>query len=169
MESDPKFQGGGTPIGSIIQQPQPHQNLPPQFSPQISYQENNSYQPSPQISYQHSPQISYQPSPQEPPRVYSQRSPNEYPSNQMPFQKSRENVNNDSDKFKDTMGMSLTQFIILIALIIVINSPFVIDIEKRILPTSMRIGDPPFLIIIFNAIIITLLYVGINKLKFISA
>ena len=72
-------------------------------------------------------------------------------------------------KFVDAMNMTPIQFFILIILITVVNSPFVIQFEKTLLPLSLRVGEPPFTIIIFNALLIALIYAGINKLKGVCA
>lgn len=150
MENDQKFQGGGTPIGAIIQEQSPPQQMPPQQMPPQQMQPQQ--MPPQQIPPQQ--QMMYQQQMQRrPPQM--QRQPQQH---RLPDKK-------EVNQFEETMGMSILQFIILIILIIVINSPFVIGIEKKMLPVSMRMGDPPFVIIIFNAIIITLIYVGINKLQ----
>lgn len=160
MENDQKFQGGGTPIGSIIQEqipPQHQQQMPPQHQQQM-VQEQMPPQHQQQMIQQQ--QMAQQQMIQQQMAQQQQRRP-------PPQQQQRRLPNNDKQitPFEETMGMSILQFIILIILISVINSPFVIGIEKKMLPVNFRMGDPPFVIIIFNAILITLIYIGINKLQ----
>lgn len=139
MENDSKFQGGGTPIGSIIQPPQQQVQPPQHLMPRET-----------QMSHQQPPQHLIQP--QQMMTQHQQRMPH-------PPVKSV-----TADSFKETMGLTIIQFVIIIILITLVNSPFVIQFEKQMLPISLRMGDPPMVAIFFNSIIITLLYVGINKL-----
>ena len=156
MENDQKFQGGGTPIGSIIQEQAPQHRLPEQ---QIPPQIQNHQAPPHQLSEQHRLLEQQQ---QMQHYMQNQQQPPQQRQSQVQY---RQPVVQKTNQFEETMGMTILQFIILIILISVVNSPFVIGIEKKLLPINLRMGDPPFLIIIINAIIITLVYVGINKLQ----
>ena len=134
MDED-KFQGGGTPIGSIIPQ-----QRPPQYQPQ----------PQPQQQPQQQPQ-------------YPQQQP-QYPQPQYPQRVQQQKVQVSSEtNFEKTLSLSPLQFGILVLLIIIVNSPITLSLTKNYIPQSLRRYDPPFLLIIINALVITLAYAGINK------
>lgn len=164
MDTDQKFQGGGTPIGSLIPQQQPQQNLPPAYQQQPYQQPHQNIEPD-SIQYQHhnmerhSMENQYHQRPQQQ-QSYSRQSQT---LSKKDIGGSR--VESNGDRFSEIMGMSVLQFVILVILICVINSPLVLGFEKNFLPLSLRVGEPPYVIIIFNALLIVLLYAGINKLK----
>ena len=145
MESDTKFQGGGTPIGSIIPQQQPPQQQPPQMQ-------------------QQQPQMQQPPQHQQPPQMQRQQMqlPMQRQQMQPPMQRQQMQPSK-VDNFQEAMGFSVAEFFVLVGLICIINSPFVINLEKTLLPVFMRGGEPPVAIIILNAFIAVLLYIGIEK------
>jgi hypothetical protein len=160
MDTDTKFQGGGTPIGSIIPQQQPQHN-----QPQQQMQQHNQHNPQQQHNQQQQMQQQHNPQHNQQMQQHNPQQHNQQQHNRRPDVVEK----GVFEKFTDSTGVTPSQFVTLFVLICVINSPIVIDFERKIIPLSLRLGEPPFFIIMVNALIIVLIYIGINKLRTVCA
>ena len=150
---DDKFNGGGTPISSII-----NTNVPQQIYQEQQPQRQEYQQPQEQYAYQQ-PQIQEYQQPQE---QYVHQQPQKRIIPQ-PKQQINHETKPKTNWFTENIGLSPILFTVLVILIIILNNNALVEIEKNILPISLRIGNPPFIIIIINALVIALLFSLINK------
>lgn len=150
-QSDPRFNGGGTPVGKLIQAPPPPQAPPQQMPPQQMAQQQMHPQ---QVMQQ---QMAQQQQMQRQPLLQQQHSIHNLPNQE-------KSINSGiTEKFESFTNCSWQKFIAIVILVIIFNNSMIYDFEKNIIPVNMRFGDPPLFAVILNAIIVGLIFLIISK------
>ncbi len=146
-KQDPRFNGGGTPISSLVEKPQ--QAMPQQAMPQQA------------VPQQAMPQQA----------MMQQAMPQQAMMQQAMMQKRVQNVGSIpggkvesfSEKFESFSNCSWQRFLALVILVVIFNNSFVYNFEKNLIPVGMRFGDPPLLAVFLNALIIGIIFLLISK------
>jgi hypothetical protein len=173
---DDRFAGGGTPIAGLIktqqqQDPrmQPQQQQDPRMQPQQQQdprmQPQQQQDPRMQPQYQQDPRM--QPQYQQDPRMIPRQQMNNpgYPQlkhnrdNTVPLNEKK--PKDFSEKFESFSKISLMKIAVLIALIILFNSPMIYEFEKTIISPNAPFGGMSA--VIMNALIIIILFIIANK------
>jgi len=142
-KQDPRFEGGGTPIGQIIKEPQ----QVPQQVPQHQI-------PQHQVPQHQFPQHQF---PQQVPQ-------HQIPQYQIPqYQIPQYQKTGLVEKFENFTNCKWQRVVALFLLVVILNNSFVYNFEKTLIPVSMRFGDPPLLAVFVNALLVVFLFLLISK------
>lgn len=154
--SESRFSGSGTPIQALSPQQQQQQQ------PQQQMQQQQMYSPE-QIEQMRQQQMQQMQQEQMQMHQMKPQQQKQHPQQQMQqMQQMQQEI--PQDKFKECTGTSWQKFLAIIIVFILLNNTWIYDIEKNLLPLSLRIGNPPLIAVIINAILAGLLYLIISKI-----
>jgi hypothetical protein len=148
---DQDFQGGGTSLQDLQrQQQQPQQ---PRQQPQQQAYQQQQQQPN------HHPQPEYYPQQEE--EYYP-----EYHQQQQQYQHCPKPINPTSISMVMGSRSEWIEFGVVFVLFIILSSSTIYQLESSILPPNLLGFDqPPFILVLFNAVIFIILFIILKKCK----
>lgn len=170
---DIEIKGGGTPIQSLVGNPNSGQQRQQQHQPVQQHQQPLQQHQQPVQSLQQPvqslQQLQYRQQQQYPSHLRQEYLPesndNRYVRNNSKRSEGKKSSDKSvSDNFKNITGVDWYMLISVIILFILFGNSLIYNSQSKFLPVDLRIGNPPLILVILNAVIVGILYLIIARI-----